>query len=788
MIRKAAVALALLLLTVSIRLNALGLGEIEMQSALNQPMKADISLTSVAGVDTSQIKIALASREAHERLGLSRAKILNNFKFEVVGDGGGMAVIKVSGTEPVREPYLEFLLEMVWENGRMVREYTVLVDPPVTMPGTPVAPVAPVVPAPAVVPAVSQPARQARPVAQTAPTTYRPAVGKRIADSYGPVRREEALWSIAQKLRPDGDITIQQMMIALLRANPQAFPDNNINNLKAGSTLKIPGREEILALSARQASAEAGRQYDEWLDRRNAARVLASKPAVEETAAVEEPVVDMPARPVAPETRAEAQLKLTAPEGDPVAGSATSSGEAVVPGSEAAGDESIRQQLALAAEEIEAGKAQSDELRSRVVELEATIKRMERLLELKSDPLASLQNNAGNMDVEPVPGDEAVEDTVLDTEVEVPVAETGEEVPAGSDGEIAAMETGDTAEAEDATEGEDATEAEDAAPEEVTADDAELPVSETRGIVNRLMDNPVLAGLGVLVAMLLGGFLWGSMRRQGNKGMFDDEPTLDKQVAAGSDEASKPAEPAVTVSDPGTFDMDTPDNLEGYPEEGANDPVTEADVYLAYGRVHQAEDVLQAALKEDPDNLAIRAKLLEVFHAAGNVAAFNIAASEYRELAPEDDAQWSGIAAFGYELSPGNELYSAAKQISGDTSHSADFDMDLSGLNDVSDRTEATADTDDLALTMDADVDAETGEAGERPESIEFSLDETGEDEAQGEGLLASTDEVATKLDLARAYLDMEDPEGARSILQEVMEEGNAEQRSEAESLISNIV
>jgi pilus assembly protein FimV len=405
---------------------------------------------------------------------------------------------------------------------------------------------------------------------------------------------------------------------------------------------------------------------------------------------------------------------------------------------------------------------------------------MERLLELKSDPLASLQNNAGNMDVEPVPGDEAGEEAVLEGEVEVPAAETEEEVPADSDGEIAAMETADTAEAEDATE------AEDAAPEDVTADDTEVPVSETRGIVNRLMDNPVLAGLGVLVAMLLGGFLWGSMRRQGNKGMFDDEPTLDKQVAAGSDEASKPAEPAITVSDPGTFDVDTPDHLEGYPEEGANDPVTEADVYLAYGRVHQAEDVLQAALKEDPDNLAIRAKLLEVFHAAGNVAAFNIAASEYRELAPEDDAQWSGIAAFGYELSPGNELYSAAKQISGDTSHSADFDMDLSGLNDVSDRSEATADTDDLAFTIDAD--AETGEADERPGSIEFSLDETGEDEAQGEGLLASTDEVATKLDLARAYLDMEDPEGARSILKEVMEEGNAEQRSEAESLISNIV
>ena len=287
MVRKSAVALALLLLVVSIRLNALGLGEIEMLSALNQPMRADIGLTSVVGVDISQIKIALASREDHVRLGLSRAKILSDFKFEVVQDSSGKAVIKVSSSDAVREPYLEFLLEMVWENGRMVREYTVLVDPPVTMPATPVAPVAPVVRAPAVAPPRIEPARQIPPVARTAATTYRPApVGKKTATTYGRVRREEALWGIAAKLRQDSDISIQQMMIALLRANPEAFTDNNINNLKEGSTLTVPDREAILALSANQARTEAARQYDEWLEKRNAARIATrEKPAVEERAA-----------------------------------------------------------------------------------------------------------------------------------------------------------------------------------------------------------------------------------------------------------------------------------------------------------------------------------------------------------------------------------------------------------------------------------------------------------------------------------------------------------------------
>ncbi len=772
MFRKSAVALALVLLTVSIRLNALGLGEIEMQSALNQPMKAGIILNSSVGVDVSQVKIALASREEHERLGLIRAKILSDFKFEVALDDRGMAVINVSSSEPVREPYLEFLLEMVWENGRMVREYTVLVDPPVTMPATPVAPLAPVVSAPAVVPARIEPVRQIRPAAaaQTAPTTYRPApAGKKTANTYGAVRREEALWGIAERLRPGGDITIHQMMIALLRANPEAFTDNNINNLKAGSTLTIPDREAILALTANQARAESTRQYNEWRAKRNAARAaVREKPAVTQKAAVEEPVMDMPAKASATVVATESQLKLTPPEGDPGAGSATTSGEAGDPGTKASGDEIIRQKLALAAEEIEAGKAKAEELQSRVMELEATIKRMERLLELKSDPLASLQNSAGADAAGAMPGDEAA---ALDTGVEEPAGEAEQSAAADSDDESSiAAESGDVAE------------------EEVAADDMaadeDSPVSETGGIVNRLMDNPVLAGLGVLVAMLLGGFLWGSLRQSRSRGMFDDEATLDNQLAQGSDDASKSDKPAFTVTDPGPYTEDAVDVLHEASSEVANDPLTEADVYLAYGRVHQAEDVLQAALKNDPDNIAIRAKLLEVFHAAGNVAAFNIAASEYRELAPEDDVHWSGIATMGYELSPGNELYSSAEQLTGEAKNTVDFDMDLSGMDDISARPEVTADADDLDLT----VDTETSVAAEIPESLEFSLDDAGEDEAQGEGLLAGADEVATKLDLARAYLDMEDPEGARSILQEVIEEGSAEQKSEAQALISNIV
>ena len=763
MFRKSAVVLALLLLSLSFRLHALGLGDIEMLSALNQPMSANISLISATGVDLSEVKISIGSRESHERLGLSRAKILSNFRFAIVEDNRGKPLIHVSSTELVREPYLEFLLKVVWENGRMVREYTVLVDPPVTMQARPVVPVAPVVRKPQPAPVIAKPVKQTRPapapVSVSSTQNYAPApVEKKAAQHYGPVRRDETLWSLAKNLRPSRDIGIEQMMIALLKANPDAFADNNINNLHAGVTLKVPDRNTILALNKSQARAEAAKQYREWSDKRNAAKVVASSPVTE--VPVEE--AEMPAPQVEAVAETEARLTLTPAEGEKVAESASGS-EAADSDAEASGEGNVRQQLVLASEEVEASRAQSDELQSRVQELEAQVMKMQRLLELKSEELAGIQNQ---------PGDQAAEAAVSEE------MSAGEEPqPAVESGEIAAA-------AEDSS------------------------VTAVRSIVNKMMDNPVLAGLGVLIAMLLGGFLWGSLRKQRSQETFDEEVTRDKHPNAREKDVSQSTGSTVNISDPGEFDEGSPDELEAHASDDVTDPVTEADVYLAYGRIQQAEDVLQVALQDDPDNIAIRAKMLRVYHAAGNAAAFNSAAGEFRELvADDDDGQWQRIAALGNELSPGNELYRSETATPDEQENVVEFDMDASGLDDATPRAEEFAAVDAvvqdlgtevdavvLELDMSAEVDSvvqeldmgtETGEAETFPEIIEFTLDEDDEDES--EGLLTGADEVTTKLDLARAYLDMEDPEGARSILQEVIDEGDEDQKSEAQSLISKI-
>ena len=761
MFRKSAVVLALLLLSLSYRLYALGLGEIEMHSALNQPMSADISLISATGVDLSGVKITLASRAAHERLGLSRAKILGDFSFAIAEDSRGRPLIHISSTELVQEPYLEFLLEMVWQNGQMIREYTVLVDPPVTMQARPAVPVAPVARTPQPPPVIAEPIRQARPA--PAPRSVRPAyvpapVEKQAVQHYGPVRRDETLWSLAKNLRPSADIGIEQMMIALQRANPDAFADNNINNLHAGVTLKVPDRDTILALSNRQARAEARQQYREWNDKRNAAKAVAQQPVTEMPAREEQmPVeeVEMPVLEGEAVVETEAQLKLTPPEGEMVAGSASGS-EAGDTDSEASGEGDIRQQLVLASEEVEAGRAESEELQSRVQELEDQVQNMQRLLELKSEELAGIQNE---------PGDQVAEAVV------------SEEMPAGEEQQSA--------------------EEADVEAELAAAEDS--PVTEPRSIVDRLMDNPVLAGLGVLIAMLLGGFLWGSMRKHRSQGLFDDEMTLDKHLTnAGGDVSSSTG---LSISDPGEFDEGSPDEMESHASDDVNDPVTEADVYLAYGRIQQAEDVLQTALQDDPENVAIRSKLLRVYHAAGNAAAFNSAAGEFRELVADDDGQWQRIAALGNELSPGNELYRPETEAPAEQDNVVEFDMDLSEPGDASPQAGEIAEADaavqelDMAMgtetvddaVQELDMATETVETEILPESIEFTLDDEDEYENEAEGLLASADEVATKLDLARAYLDMEDPDGARSILQEVIDEGDEEQKNEAQSLISKI-
>jgi pilus assembly protein FimV len=289
--------------------------------------------------------------------------------------------------------------------------------------------------------------------------------------------------------------------------------------------------------------------------------------------------------------------------------------------------------------------------------------------------------------------------------------------------------------------------------------------------------------------MLLGGILWASARRKGNQGIFDDEMTLENRLAA--DTAPRETRPQPTVAVDETFREPAQTGNPRDTDEG--DPLTEADVYLAYGRIQQAEDVLQAALDKTPDNASMRIKLLEVYHAGGNATAFDREASDLRDTVTEEDPVWLRVAAMGYELSPDNELYKAGAV----NSNNLDFDMDLTGMDELDEPEPSKATDSDDNLGLDIEARESSGEASS--DDIEFNLDDLDTDDIEtaeityddaeddAEGLLDASDEVSTKLDLARAYLDMGDSEGARSILDEVMEEGNEAQKDEAEKLFAEL-
>jgi pilus assembly protein FimV len=254
-------------------LYALGLGEIRLNSALNQPFDAEIELIAPTAEELASLKVGLANNDLFARYGLDRPAFLSNFDFSVTRGRDGRAAIKVTSNRSVTEPFVTLLVEANWGRGRLLREYTVLLDPPVFMPTQPEtqAPIAAPqsgaqtegrierAPEPAPAPQQRSVPSPAEPVVREAP----PASAEALAGSYT-VQRNDTLWRIASSVAPGSSRrVINQTMIALFRANPQAF-DGNINLLKAGSVLRIPDRAEIESISLAEAAAEVSRQQQEW--------------------------------------------------------------------------------------------------------------------------------------------------------------------------------------------------------------------------------------------------------------------------------------------------------------------------------------------------------------------------------------------------------------------------------------------------------------------------------------------------------------------------------------------
>ncbi len=258
---------------------ALGLGEIRLNSALNQPFDAEIELISPTPEELQSLKVSLASNDLFARYGIDRPTYLSNFEFAVGRSRDGRATIRVRSNRSVTEPFVTLLVEASWARGRLVREYTVLLDPPVFMPSQTQQAPAPVttpqagaqtegrIARPAPQPEQQAPAPRQAPVPAPEPTTRSEEPSFAAApSSFGgdyTVQRNDTLWRIASQINPGGPSVVNRTMIALYRANPGAF-DGNINRLRAGAVLRIPDVAEIDAVTVSEAAAEVARQTSEW--------------------------------------------------------------------------------------------------------------------------------------------------------------------------------------------------------------------------------------------------------------------------------------------------------------------------------------------------------------------------------------------------------------------------------------------------------------------------------------------------------------------------------------------
>lgn len=831
--------------------HALGLGNIAMKSALNQPLNAQIELLSVKKGDLSNLTVKLGSEEDFQRVGADRAFFLTKIKFEVKRRKNGTAYVQMSTTQTVTEPFLDLVVEARWPRGRILREFTVLVDPPVLSNEAPApmqqAAVAPQQAAPAQQATRQAPTQAARPAPIQSRATMAPIPHQAGDLTYGPVKYNDTLYEIANAMRPSG-VTVDQMMLALVRNNPNAFYNGNVNQLKAGYVLRVEDPAELSAYSVADAKAEVNRQHSEWRARKSGKLVRQAEAPTGGTVARGEDAG------AAGQSASQARLKLVAP-GSKGAGSG-------------AGDEDVeqmRQDLLLAAEALDANRQETDELKARLAEMEEQLASMQRLIMLKDDEMLALQKQTG---VEPKP---AEADT---SEMEAGDEQSAAEALADSV-EGAAPEEMAPAEMDAETpEGEQASAEAEPAPEPEPAAPAPAPMEEPS-----LLENPMVmyGGLGALLLIIIAVVI--QRRRKMQDGF--EESILN--VGGGDGDAGATAESmgggeSSMVSD---FAMSEMSGMSGIEADAADvDPISEADVYLAYGRHQQAEDILNEALEKEPERNEIKLKLLEVFFAAKNRESFEQKAQEFHDaLGDESDPMWAKVVTMGGQLCPGSDLFGggSAEALKEDLQVDAsegdddllDFDFDIDSDSVATEGATGDADTDEMfaeleaatsgddaaetaaveeednSLDFDMDMGTETSAEAEEPaaaekpaadnsldfdvSSLDFNLDtdaatETAEaasgddggldfdlgdvDEATEEEALVGdddglgddelgdeldddafgdVDEIGTKLDLAKAYVDMGDGDGAKSILDEVMEEGDDAQKKQAEELLAQL-
>jgi pilus assembly protein FimV len=897
--------------------HAAGLGKINVLSALGQPLNAEIEIVQLQQGEDDGLVARLPALDAFTAAGIDPSAVLTSVRLSIQRRNN-RPYVKVTSLQPVDDPFLEMLIELQWNGGRLVREYTVLLDPPeyksqqqalaaaaaakpTPAPApemkpqpkpepTPEAPKPEAAAAAAAAAAATaaaepkaEPAPEAKPEAKAegepkieaqplpaAPVAPTPAaVAAAPATTMYEVKKGDTLSKIAGQNLPAG-VTLNQMLIAIYRTNPDAFIRDNINLVKAGHILNIPDADTVGTVERADANRLVSAHIADFNEYRSR---LAGTPVVAESAPRQrESTGKIEPKPAAtPPAGGQDQLRLS---------KADSQKPSAVGSRAAQGDDAAARERAL------------KEAQSRVQDLEKNVTDLQKLLELKNQQLAELEKRAGGgkpaatpspaqtapaptpaakapepTKPAPAPAAKAPEPAKPAAPPAPPIVAAQAPKPAAEPAKPAAEPAKPAAEAP-----KPAAPAAPAAPAPAAkAPEPAKPAPKPEpSLVDEFMDNPVaLYGLGGVFVLLVGYGVWAVRRKKKAQARFQDSV-----LGATSGAASVFGTPAgASVSGAQAVSQASVSQPAGLEAEEV-DPIAEADVYMAYGRDAQAEEILKEALQKDANRTAVHVKLLEIYANRKDTQAFEQAAAKLKSLTNGAGPEWEKAAALGRSIDPQNGLYggAAAAAAAGGAAPAASpaLDFDLGGASasaaaapDISLDTptqepgapgnidfdlgsapaaEATPPTDftpegtlimsasapdstaggldfdlgspktetpppaarapaapasdgglDFDLKLDDLPGASAPAAAEppAPDLSSISLDLGASAEPSAPSGAGSSDpkwqEVATKLDLAKAYEEMGDKDGSRELLNEVMKDGDAAQKGQAQQLLAKL-
>ena len=663
-------AIALLGSLASLEAHALALGRITVQSALGEPLRAEIEIADIKPDEASSLKAGVAPVDVFRAAGLEYSSVVSAVEVSLQRRPDGRSFLRLSSNRPVTEPFVDLILEASWTNGRITRDYTMLFDPPAlrSSSAAAAAPTAPVLSSrPAAPPAkgiasipYSPPAGSSNrpaPVAKApaAPLEKVPAGG----DKQVTVKAGDTAGKIAAQNKP-ASVSLDQMLVALLRSNPDAFIGGNVNRIKSGAVLDIPSAETASAISAGEASQTIVAQSKDFNSFRR--KLAEGVPATQMASADRQAGGKVQAKV---EDRAPASStpdKLTLSKGAVQGKAATT-----------------------AAEEKIAKERQAKEASTRVAELSKNISDLNKLGASPAPAAATPAASAAKTPGVAIPAPASVP-------APAPVAATTPAAPASSPAvtpapaPAAAVTPPATASSAPAAASAAVSAASDAATSASPAAAASQPAPAASAVVappvavakkpvappppppepsliDELLDNPLILPIAGGLLVLLAGFGFYRYRQRGGAAAVDSsflESRLqpDSFFGASGGQRIDTNEGNAT----GSSLVYSPSQLDA---AGDVDPVAEADVYLAYGRDLQAEEILKEAMRTSPMRVAIHAKLLEIYAKRRDSKAFETVAIEAFNLTHGSGPEWAYITEMGRELDPANPMYQPGGQPAG---------------------------------------------------------------------------------------------------------------------------